>query len=301
MIRIFLLSLIILIFQANIYGETCFIYTPKKIWRISNDKNFSSNLIRESNCRANVKKSFIKRASEIPSKTISNGYIVSSLREEFPELKIITRPKKIKVFDLGSIISKKINLQEGLVINNLRSISNINSFTPSDDQTLEVNVPNIENLGSKNIKISLRRDGHTQEETFWLTGKLVQKLKALVAIQHLGVRQNGLTKSLFEEKIIETDKPESYFSDLKKIHFYQTLRPLRKGQPLTKSQMSLISIVRPGTPVKAVMSKSGLSLSRKFRALQGGKLGDLIKLQTFKNNQNVIGKVIDLNTVRIEL
>lgn len=135
----------------------------------------------------------------------------------------------------------------------------------------------------------------------WLQVKIGIKVKALVSNHTISVDNKPLRENQFSNKEVYSFEPDQLFTNTVNLPYYKLNKALPQGSLVKFSDLSPINLVKLGMPVQIIFKQGNLSLHSTAKASQAGRLGDLIQLRNIKNNKTIIGKVINFNTVEIEL
>ncbi len=79
----------------------------------------------------------------------------------------------------------------------------------------------------------------------------------------------------------------------------QAIRNIKAGKPVSKRDIREEIIIKKGNTVLAVYTHKGLQITSKLEALEDGAKGSKIKLLNTKSQKEILGEVVDKNTVKI--
>lgn len=154
-------------------------------------------------------------------------------------------------------------------------------------------------LGEKNIK--LVRNNQRDDQNIWLKTTLAFEVEAFFPTKIMHPTSDVLSQTTFVKKATHTTHPQTLVTDINRIKFLQLRRVLDPNKPLNKSDFIQQNLIIAGRHAQVIFKSDGINLSLKAIPLSYGKFGDSIRLKNPKSNKIIIGKVIDFNTVLVEL
>ncbi len=81
---------------------------------------------------------------------------------------------------------------------------------------------------------------------------------------------------------------------------WQVKRSIGGEQPIYKSDLEPLDIVRKGAIIKLVYNKGGILLTTKAEAQEDGTIGQTISVRNLQSKKIIYAKIIDSNTVEIQ-
>lgn len=156
-----------------------------------------------------------------------------------------------------------------------------------------------QSLGEKNIK--LVNTGEEKDQTIWLKTSLAFEVEAFFPKKIMHPTSDVLSRASFIKRSTASTQPQNLITDIKKIKFLQLRRMLDPNKPISKTDFVQHNLIIAGRHANVVFKSNGVNLSLKAIPLSYGKFGETVRLRNPKSNKIIIGKVIDFNTVLVEL
>ncbi len=103
------------------------------------------------------------------------------------------------------------------------------------------------------------------------------------------------------QRIESTTIKRLFFSSLEDVLNLQTKRIVQKGKPIFSDMVELPFLVARGDILKIVVKLKNLEVSAKGKALQGGRIGDIIKVENLSTHKKLVATIQNKKTVFIEL
>ena len=113
--------------------------------------------------------------------------------------------------------------------------------------------------------------------------------------------KDKLSSQFFSKKTFYDDGRSHLFRDIENIRFYKTNKKLVKGEALKTTDLSPLSLIKPGQKIKVILKGKNISLKSSAYTRTLGKIGDFIEVFNTKTNKKVTAQVIDFNTVMVQL
>lgn len=284
--KLFLILTIILIKSIAL---ACEVDLHKFIYKV--DDSLDNGIFKKSTCPPLVNKKIVSFLEGISGR-VSNRIINYQV-----DLKdVVITPQVAHIINIKDLANESIELGEDKIIQNLKSLTKIKQISSDTSLTFTVVCDSCHSkLGNTNLKLIL------DEKTFWMTGDVLKKSLVWVANSKINLFSKDLSPDLFEQKIVYLDKDIDLFQDITKIRFYQTTKSLNEGDILTVNHVTPMRLVRAFDKVKLKVLGSSLALSTTAKARKSGFLDEFIEVVNLKSNKKFLAKVIDFNTVEIEL
>ena len=156
-----------------------------------------------------------------------------------------------------------------------------------------------QSVGEKNIK--LIRTQNNKDESIWLKTSLAFEVEAFFPKKVMHPTSEVLSKAAFIKRSTASTQPQNLITDIKQIKFLQLRRMLDPNKPINKTDFIKHNLIVAGRHANVVFKSDGINLSMKAIPLGYGKFGDTVRLRNTKSKKIIIGKVIDFNTVLVEL
>lgn len=208
-------------------------------------------------------------------------------------------PQKISYYNLTEIANEKLSIPADTKLFEVNFISNRKVLPLDNLNQLSLNCSTCLSAGSKNISLNIKRDD--RQETEWLTANMKTKMETLVAARSISVNYRPLEKSDFKIQYNYVNGPEQIFTDPEQLKFYQLSRRIEGGEQLTRQHLAPVLLVSPGTEVNTLLVSDGIKLEGRATAVNGGHLGERIRLRHSRTNRILNGKVVDFNQVVLNL
>jgi len=251
------------------------------------------SIIFESDCNENVQINFVRLISSANGK-LNSKHLQAIYKSEY-KLDVNFKPENIEVMEIKEYISENMAKDHSLSFSSINSFYKNASINLSQNDFVEVQCNNCSTPGNKNFKLLLNK------KVIWLSGKLLLRRTAFVTKKDINAFNDKLSKSLFEESVIFSEGKEQLFTDLKNIHFYTANKKILNGKSLRSNDLSPLDLIKYGRPVKVILKSKTLSLRSSAVAKQAGKYGQMIELYNQKTKKKIFGRVVDFNTVVVEL
>lgn len=289
--RLIWLLFIALTFKAH--ASACFIETYDQVLILSNEGDFSS-LIKKSDCDNEELGRFVTFAQN------AQGLVTAKIfNNAFPSINL--RPARVQFHNLEEQLSMRgILPTEGRVVSAKRLNGNsVISF--NSNQRLEFDCSSCPSTGDNTIKVTTRDSLGTAQATNWVGTSVGVPVKALVATKNHRASLKPIDATGFVEKTIISTKPQSLLNKSFPVHFYKLSKNISPGETLLRSQVSPVQLVRPGTEVRVTLKDAGITINGTAQPLSYGVLGQVIKLKNTRSSRIIWGKVVDTNSVVVEL
>lgn len=207
----------------------------------------------------------------------------------------------VGLFSLEEALKKKLDLSPNQYIQKLRQPKGVNIITLKKGESLSAKCLECSRKGQSTFETLIMDPIAQTAKKFWFQGKILIRASALVPKTNIPVNYKRLRAQMFEQKTVFTSTPEKLFTDLQSIPFYQASQTLDRGKPIFFTQIQPTNLVQSGRSTKVILKQGNLSMSSNARALQSGKIGELIQLKNLNTKRTLLGKVTGINQVEIEL
>lgn len=208
--------------------------------------------------------------------------------------------QNLKVYNLNDFLNEHYTIGQNKSFMGSSFIGPKKYLSLSNEHEVKVVCDNCErSLGEKNIK--LVRNNQNTEQNVWLKTTLAFEVEAFFPTKILHPTSEVLTQSTFVKKSTHTTHPQNLITDIDRIKFLQLRRVLDPNRPINKSDFIKQNLIIAGKHAQVIFKSNGINLSLKALPLSYGKFGDSVRLRNPKSNKIIIGKVIDYNTVLVEL
>lgn len=286
------LTFLILFLAGRSYG--CEIKLPRVIVK---DKNLTPAQISfKHNCPTEyvekVKNFVCQNTGDFSAQQISRYLNIS-------ESTFSMQQNRISVINLNEYLNQNYILGNNKTFFGTKFVNNKNYLSLSSKEDFKVVCDHCEKaLGEKNIKLISQ---NSTNEQVWLKSTIAFEVEAFFPTKIMHPTSEVLAKNLFIKKSTHTISPQSLITDINKVKFLQLRRVLDPSNPISKNDFIKQNLIVAGRHANVVLKASGISLSLKALPLSYGKYGDTVRLRNPKSNKIIIGKIIDYNTVLVEL
>lgn len=288
--NIFYLSVIFLLYTHHAFSA-CEIVSYPKIVKLN--KRLDSSIVKESNCSSEVQESFIDFLSS-SSGELNSKHLSHIFRTEY-NVDITLKPNNISVRTITEELTTLLNLGEDTIIGKVTNLHSQASIQIKKGDLVSAVCNNCESAGQKNIKLYVNKD------SIWLAGQIYLKRTGFVINDELNPFKDKLSSHHFTKKTFYDDGRSHLFQDIDNIQFYKTNKKLERGKALKTSDLSPITLIKPGQKIKVILKGKSISLKSSAYSRSLGKYGDFIEVFNTKTNKKVTAQVIDFNTVMVQL
>ncbi len=298
---IFALFLSLFVALGSSANEVCRIKTYAQVFHSGHSEMVGvSDFITESTCPAEVQKKFKDIALNFKG-PLYNEYLIKNFSEDLSNFDVEFEPGKIETTSIEELLIKHIDLPKNWNWSDIRILNQTQLLLLSPQERLTVKCSNCTTSGSKNIELTISNSLSGVSRKEWVNATIVIKAKALVAKTNLAVTNQALNPNDFEIKMIESVRPERFFTDQESLIYFKLNKPLAQGTALENTDITPINLVTTTHPVQVILKNNDLILSGTAQALRPGKMGETIQLKNTLSQKSIVGKVVDFNKVLIEL
>ena len=270
--------------------STCSITSFSKVLKIN--KVLDDTIIKESSCSSNINSAFVQLISNAQGK-LNSGYLNSYFQKEF-KFKVSISPISIDIKDLKEVIEEKFS-QQKIIIKKISSLYGKSSINLSSTDSFSIDCNKCTKTGERNLKININN------KSFWISAKILRERFAYTAKNMINVRASIMQKSDFHQKVVADYGRSNVFTDLHQIQFYSLNRNLHSGDVLKYSDLTAKKLINIGQKVNVFYKGTGINLKTISIAKKNGRFGDFIEVENPKSKKKILGKVIDFNTVVIDI
>ncbi|MBD3264287.1 MAG: flagellar basal body P-ring formation protein FlgA [Candidatus Omnitrophica bacterium] len=189
--------------------------------------------------------------------------------------------------------------EDKLIINTTTRLSNIK--VPGDEISLKV-YGNVEedSLGRLPLKLAI----YSQDELYkviYLVFEVDLKAQAFVTTRWVKREELFSPENLTPVETKYSSLPPDYVKDIDDLEGKVSKVALPKGRVVAYHHLEEPSLIERGQIIRIVASTSNLDIETKGKALRSGKKGEVIKVENIDSGKVIYGKVIDSNTVAVDL
>lgn len=203
-----------------------------------------------------------------------------------------------EVYRLESYLKDKLEIKDPYQILKAQFIGTLSHIKLYPGERLELGSQSGPTVGERTIQLQL--SGVKGEASYWTTVEIGQKILALKAKTNLSPLSENLLTSFALEEIV-TKTPEFLFSDLPSLRFYRLNKNVAQGESLKVSDLVAHNLVMMGQKVNVTLQNRNLNIRTTAFARNGGKLHDYITLEKSRGGTSFTGKIVDFNTVKVEI
>lgn len=200
----------------------------------------------------------------------------------------------VEILELKDFITEDLGLGD-TVITGITSLYGKASLNLSGKETISVSCAKCSEPGERNIKLKI------DQETIWLSSNIKVKRSGFKLLRDVSPFGQDLSPALVKASSALDDGKSPIFRDIENLKFYRPNKPLSKGKTLKQTDLSPKLLVKFNQSVEVLLKGKNISLKTKATARQNGKHGETVKLYNQKTKKNILGTVIDFNTVMVEL
>jgi flagella basal body P-ring formation protein FlgA len=136
-------------------------------------------------------------------------------------------------------------------------------------------------------------------KTYYVTGQVVVKAKALVTARSVNMGEKISMKDVRTEEVDLTYSNDA-FATSEDLAGMTAARMLQMGRPIYKSDLKKEVVVLRGQVIRAISGNEAFEVSAQAVAEENGAVGDSIKLKNTETQKQMSGQVVDRGVVRIQ-
>ncbi len=168
-----------------------------------------------------------------------------------------------------------------------------------ENQDLQLSCHPCQFLGDELLKVALY-EGSAKKEIN-VQARFTRLVQAWRLRRNVPAFSQGLSEADFEKVQAAATLYAPYLSDISRIGYYKTNKPLRAGEVIRATDVSPINLVRAGSRVEVVFEGESIRLKSSALSRQNGGFGDHIEIWNQATGRKHRGQVIDHNRVVVEL
>lgn len=200
----------------------------------------------------------------------------------------------VEVLELKDLISEHLELEDS-VITNLSSLYGKASINLTGTEAIIVECPSCIEAGDRNIKLKI------DQKTVWLSSSIKIKKSGYRLLKDVSPFTQDFGPESVEITTALDDGKSAFFKDVEHLRFYRPNKPLAKGRAIKHTDLTPKTLVKYNQNVEVLLKGKNISLKTKATSRQNGRYGDTVKLHNPKTGKDILGKVIDYNTVEVEI
>lgn len=229
----------------------------------------------------------------------SSGVLKQEIVNSLTDMSFSLVPSTIRIRSLEQLIISRLNLDESYKAEILEQNINPELLTLSTNDFLNISCNSCNNTGVKNIILTKTQNGRNANQ--WIKIKLLKTMPVLTSKYGQNVNFHGIDKNTIQLENIAVDTNDDYFTDIQNINFYRFNKNISANTPIKKSDLTAMQVIKPGQRVKVIMNNSNINLSTLATSLQGGFMGDEIRLKNEKTNKTFSARVIGVGEASLDL
>ncbi len=276
-------------------SEICTIHTYPTLIVTQNVTPKASEIIKKTNCTNTQLYAFFKLI------TVSNGKINSTYIATITKSKIELNPKTVQIYQLDQLITKKLNLPHSLVIQNMYLVDGKKAVGITPQNNIKISCDSCDSMGPKNVKLTLSNPFSQQkDQIIWISFELKKQISVFVGKSHIS-KNETINSNKFHKTILITDRPDLYIQKSEMLKYSNLKRDLPINTPLKFNHLAPIRLVKAGVDTKIKYISDNMELTGVAVSRNSGYYGEEVRLYSKKNKKEIFGKIIDFNTVMVNL
>ncbi len=292
----------------------CTLQLYKKILRVNLQVPLSSkDAIISSNCTESSIQSTLAILNSL-SGNVQTQFIAEEIHNEInnkpsnlnsSSVSIKISPESIEVHSLNDFLKNRLDSKTNFQFSETKILGNKNSISLGENDIVNFSCEDCSTLGNKKIILQVYSPIQNYGYQVLVDSKLGTNLLVLKTKENLtphSSSSDGLQwdKLTYKEEIF-TDQPELFVTNAEDLKFFVLNKTILKGQPLKFQLFSPKEIVKYNVPTKILLKNRNIQILHTGIPLRSAKYGEYVELKSTTNNKLLNGKVIDQNTVVIEL
>ncbi len=249
---------------------------------------------KNTNCPHNVLKFTIDSLIQ-QNGVINTRHFSTLLNDEFPEQNVSIYPEEISMIEMSSFVKDKLKIDDDYEIQNLKIVSNKSLFKLQKFDDVSIECQNCTSAGEKNIKLTVNG------QNIWVSLKLLSKIQVYMANSDIGPNEQNTLAEKTNSEMIYVENPAQFITTSEDLRFFKTNKRIQKNSPIKISDLIPITLVNSGQLTKIQYDSNGIKVNGSAIAKKSGSKGQTIELYNPKNKKLILGRIIDFNTVKIDL
>lgn len=232
---------------------------------------------------------------------ISERHLNRLLKEEGFSGSVTINPKKIEIKKIDAVIGKKLTIQRGRKVKNVKSMNNFPVLGLEKNSYYEIACHACNTTGKKNASFVYTDPVNNLQKRVWVQFDILKTDQ--VAIAQTDLRPFANQEISHNVKLIPTEMEDTslYLKDLENLKYYKPNKVIKKGDPIKFSDLVPKTLVQTGKLTQVSIKKGNLNIQTQAISRQSGKLDDVINLYNPQTKKQFRGKVTDYNKVVVEL
>ncbi|MFZ4712798.1 MAG: flagellar basal body P-ring formation chaperone FlgA [Bacteriovoracaceae bacterium] len=263
-------------------------------------KDLQNEIIQSSTCDAATLSAFVTTIMGAEG-DLRAEHLVTLLEEQNINQEINLEPTKITINRLENIVKDRTSLNTGYELSGIQFVGMEGAITLNEQDRIKIECSQCELLGDQNLKILVTNPVMNQAKSFWARSQITRKIKVWKVRQDLTTMTEGNISNQLTLEEIAVTHPENYLNDTQDLKFYKLNKSLRRGDIVKQSDVSPIVLIKSGNRVRIKIENKALNLSSTGVANKSGSYGDSIELTNLNSKKKVVGRVVDYNTVVIDI
>jgi hypothetical protein len=209
------------------------------------------------------------------------------------------QPQRIEVNQVKNLLREQLLLPSGVQLKSSKVINGPSFVALSPGDRIEVTCSGCMFSSQQPININVNGFDGTGRTLTVLADfkKMVKAYKIIGFTPAFSEIKPDQLKEEYVESIPHTD----LLTDLDKLHFFRTNKPLKAGQHLKHADLNPVNLVRAGLRTEVIIENSLVRLKTTGISRSNGTFGQLVEVFHPEKNKKYQGKVIDINKVQVEL
>lgn len=282
--------IILFLFVLNA-SFACDVVTSNTLIRVT---RLDNSAVKTSNCPLNRSEKIHKLFNE------ASGVISSTQLSNLLGFKVNLTPRLVRIYEANKLLKSLIGTDYNTEFVNTRGLNLNSKYIASNLRSIDIECSNkCKQDGTKNIKLILSNS--TDKEEYWISTKVAKKSKVYVLNRDVDVHNTSLNVGVLSKKFKIIEDHLAYFDDVRNIHFYKPNKKIKRDEPLLRTDLTPIKLVKPGHKVKVLLKAKNLTLKATGVARQSGNFEDFIDVYNPSSKKKYTGKIVDFNTVMVDL
>ena len=288
----YLILIFVPFLSLNAFTSECQVELPKVL--IKEKGLLPTELDLKSDCPDSVlmriKKFLCQNTGKFTAQQIAR---YSALQKE------ILKGKETNVYSVNDFINQHYQLPEKKSFLGTSFIGPQKFLKLTNKNDVKIQCPNCQQgTGKKNIKIV---HNTKNPENLWLRSTVAFEVEAFFPTQLITPSMKKINQSSFIKRKTFSTNPAQLLSNINQIKFYEIKKTLDPNNPITRNDLLEKNLIKAGKKAKVIFKSEGINLSLVAVPLGYGRFGETVQLRNPMSNKIISGKVVDFNTVLVEL
>lgn len=228
------------------------------------------------------------------------SFQIQEMLNQKGHIQVSVKPHLVHVNQLSTLIREQLQLPNGVQVKSTYVDHGPSVLGLASGDRVEIDCPSCLYGISQPLKLNI--SGFDGNNTTVMARvdfrKMVRAFRVIAPVSSFSeISPEEVLKEEYVEPIPQTD----LVTDLEKIKFYKTNKPIKAGELLKHSDLNAVNLVRAGVKTEVVLENAMVRIKTHGISRGNGTLGDLVEIFHQQKNKKYLGKVIDHNKVLVEL